>query len=150
MFKVMLHYFCTLQVKASNIAYLEKIANPITRAVQNFFFLMAVTVITSSLLISQFFIYFLLISYFLDFIYFFRERRREGERDRNINVWLLLVCPLLGTWPITQAYALTGNQTGDPFFCRPMLNRHSLSYTSQSLFLVNYLFNELEHHLHHK
>ena len=127
MFKVMLHYFCTLQVKASNIAYLEKIANPITRAVQNFFFLMAVTVITSSLLISQFFIYFLLISYFLDFIYFFRERRREGERDRNINVWLLLVCPLLGTWPITQAYALTGNRTGDPFFRRPMLNRHSLS-----------------------
>ena len=36
-----------------------------------------------------------------DFIYlFFRERGREGERQRNINVCLPLLCPLLGgTWP---------------------------------------------------
>ena len=30
------------------------------------------------------------------------------------NVWLPLICPLLGTWPSAQAYALTGNRTSDP------------------------------------
>ena len=33
----------------------------------------------------------------------------EKERDRNINVWLRLMHPLLGTWPATQACALTGD-----------------------------------------
>ena len=33
------------------------------------------------------------------FIYLFLERgeEKEKERERNINVWLPLVCPLLGT-----------------------------------------------------
>ena len=41
-------------------------------------------------------------------IYLFLESRegREKERARNINVWLTLVCPLLGTWPAAQARAL--------------------------------------------
>ena len=41
---------------------------------------------------------------FLDFIYLFLERRgrREKERKRNMDVWLYLTCPLLGTWPATQ------------------------------------------------
>ena len=46
-----------------------------------------------------------------DFIYLFLESR-EGkveERERNINVWLPLTRPLLGTWPATQACALTGD-----------------------------------------
>ena len=47
---------------------------------------------------------------FLKFYYnlfVFIERGGEREREeRNINVWLLLVSPLLGTWPTTQAYAL--------------------------------------------
>ena len=38
-----------------------------------------------------------------------RAERREKERERNINLWLLLALPLLGTWPTTQAPALTGN-----------------------------------------
>ena len=38
-----------------------------------------------------------------DFIYFQRGEGREKERERNINVWLPLTCPLLGTWPATQA-----------------------------------------------
>ena len=44
-----------------------------------------------------------------DFIYLFLERgeRREKERERNINVWLPLTYPLLGTRPTTQACALT-------------------------------------------
>ena len=43
-----------------------------------------------------------------DFIYLFLERGegRDEERERNINVWLPLTCPLLGTWPATQACAL--------------------------------------------
>ena len=47
-----------------------------------------------------------------DFIYLVLERGREGkekERERNINVWLPLACPLLGIWPATQACTLTGN-----------------------------------------
>ena len=51
-----------------------------------------------------------------DFIYLLLEKGegREKERERNINVWLPLMCPLLGTWPTTQACAPTGNRTGDP------------------------------------
>ena len=48
------------------------------------------------------------------FIFIDRREGKEKERERNINVWLLLGCPLLGTWPATQACALTGNGTGDP------------------------------------
>ena len=46
-----------------------------------------------------------------------------------LSVWLPLTHPLLGTWPATQASALTGNGTGDPLVHRPML--HLLSHTSQ-------------------
>ena len=48
--------------------------------------------------------------FFKDFIYLFLERgeEREKERERNIIVWLPLTCPLWGTWPTTQACALTG------------------------------------------
>ena len=74
---------------------------------------------------SSFFFLFLFI-YFLE-----REEGREKVRERNINVWLPLMRPLLVTWPATQAGALTRNQTRDPLVCRPMLN--SLSYTSQGL-----------------
>ena len=31
---------------------------------------------------------------------------REEEREGNTNVWFLLIHPLLGTWPATQACAL--------------------------------------------
>ena len=63
------------------------------------------------------------------YLFIFTERGREGERERNVNVWLSLMRPLLGTWPATQAYALTGNQTSNPLVHRPALN--SLSHTSQ-------------------
>ena len=43
-------------------------------------------------------------------------------------VWLPLSRPLLGTWPTTQARALTRNQTGDSLVCRPALD--PLSHTS--------------------
>ena len=52
------------------------------------------------------------------YLFIFRERGREGERERNINVWLSLMYPLLGTWPATQACALTGDGTGNPLVRR--------------------------------
>ena len=48
-------------------------------------------------------------------IFIFRNGEgKEKERERNINVWLPLACPTLGTWPATQACALIGNRTGNP------------------------------------
>ena len=63
------------------------------------------------------------------YLFIFRESGREGEKERNINVWLPLMHSQLGTWPATQTCALTGNWTSDPLVCRPVLN--PLSYTSQ-------------------
>ena len=54
---------------------------------------------------------------------------REGERERNINAWLPPTHPLLGTWPATQACALTGNRIDNLLFRRLALN--PLSHTSQ-------------------
>ena len=64
------------------------------------------------------------------YLFIFRERRREGEREGEKHQCVVaLACPSLGIWPATQACALTGYQTGDPLVCRPVLN--PLSYTSQ-------------------
>ena len=53
----------------------------------------------------------------------------EKERERNINAWLPLAHPLLGTWPATETCALTGNGTSDPLVRRPELS--VLNHTSQ-------------------
>ena len=68
--------------------------------------------------------------FFLRF-YLFLERGegREKERERNIDVWLPLAHLPLGTWPTTQACALTGNRTYNPLVRRQALN--PLGYTSQ-------------------
>ena len=42
---------------------------------------------------------------------------RDKERKRNINMCLLLACPLLWMWPATQACALTGTGTRDLLLC---------------------------------
>ena len=47
---------------------------------------------------------------------------------------LPLSCPLLGTWPATQTYALTRSRTRDPLVQRPALN--PLSHTSQGYFSI--------------
>ena len=57
-----------------------------------------------------------------------REGKREGEKYQCVVASHAL---LLGTWPATQACALTGNQTSNPLVQRPVLN--PLSYTSQGL-----------------
>ena len=51
---------------------------------------------------------FLVISLSLTFLNFFREGRRKGERERNID-WFPLTFPQLGTWPTAQACAVTGS-----------------------------------------
>ena len=77
-------------------------------------------------------------NFVLNFIYSIIFREREGGKkrgrktsmcERNISVWLPLAHPLLGTWPETQAWALTGNQTNKLLVYRLMLN--PLSHTSQ-------------------
>ena len=81
------------------------------------------------------------------FIYLFiREKGREGEREaEKHNVWLPLMCPLLETWPATQACALTGNRTAHPLIHRPALNQHQPGWFSWNYFwmtkysLVNFL-----------
>ena len=72
-----------------------------------------------------------------DFTYLFLEigEGREKERESNIDQ-LPLTWPQLGTWPTTQACALTRNQTSDLSICRLMLN--PLSHTSQG---INVYFN---------
>ena len=65
---------------------------------------------------------------FLNIILFF-ERKEGKEKERETSVWLSLACPLLVTWPTTQACALTGNRTGDPWVRRLVLS--PLSHASQ-------------------
>ena len=74
------------------------------------------------------------LSFLKDFIYLFLDRGegREKERERNINVWLPLTRPLLGTWPTTHTCVLTGNRASNPLVCRPVLN--PLIHTSQGLY----------------
>ena len=85
-------------------------------------------------MVSRISYYIFFLKYFLKRFYLFIQRRREGQRERNINVWLSFECPLLGTWPTTQACALTGNPTGHPLVHRPALN--PLSHTSQGYFYI--------------
>ena len=80
---------------------------------------------------------FLFIKRFYLFLFLEGGEGRQKERERNINMWnidlLPLTCPQLRTWPTTQAYALTGNRSGNLFVHRLVLN--PLSHTSQGSFL---------------
>ena len=69
------------------------------------------------------------------YLFIFRERRREGEREgeKHQCVVASLVRPLLGTWPETQACALTRNWTHDPLVHRSVLN--PLNHTSQGSYV---------------
>ena len=79
--------------------------------------------------------------FFFNFIYLFLERG-EGkgkERERNINVWLPLACSLLGTWPATQACALTGNRTSNPLVHRTTLSPLSQTRQGSGSLIILYL-----------
>ena len=72
-----------------------------------------------------------MISHKLNFILFFKRFYLFYflERERNINVWLLLAHSSLGTWPATQACALDWESNR-----RPLDSQAStlpLSHTSQ-------------------
>ena len=67
------------------------------------------------------------------YLFVFRKRGREGETSM---CGCLSHTPHWGTWPATQACALTGNRTSNPLVCRAALNL--LSYNIQSLFLTLY------------
>ena len=58
------------------------------------------------------------------YLFIFRGERREKHRERNFNEWLSLALPLLGTWPATEACALSRNQNSEPLLHRPELNPH--------------------------
>ena len=63
-----------------------------------------------------------------------------------MNIWLPLTLPQLGTWPATQACALTGNQTGDPLVHRLVLN--PLSHTSWGQFLTVFHHSQKKSRIH--
>ena len=72
--------------------------------------------------------------------FIFRERGREGEREGNVHVWLPLKHPLLGTWPTTQACALTRNRTSNPLVCSPHSIHWVTAVRAGTDFLIDTLF----------
>ena len=74
----------------------------------------------------KFFFSSLVLFFFFLRLYSFLERgkEKENERERTINVQLPPVYPAPGTWPTTQACALTRNQTSDPLVCSLCSIRH--------------------------
>ena len=70
----------------------------------------------------------LFIAFFFKILFIFIEGKGGRKRERSITVWLPLTCPALGTWPATQACALTRNRTGDPLVGTLAFN--PLSHTS--------------------
>ena len=89
--------------------------------------------------VTLFFFFFFF--FFLRFLFTYLEsgEGNEKERKRNINVWLPLTCPQLGTWPATQACDPIWNQTSNPLVRRPAHN--PLSYTSQGNSLLYFPHN---------
>ena len=64
------------------------------------------------------------------YLFILRETGKEGKGEGEKHQCVVAShVPQLGTWPITQVYALTRNQTDEPLVCRQALN--PLSHTSQ-------------------
>ena len=74
--------------------------------------------------------------FFKTYLFLARGEGREKERERNSNVWLPLTCPPLGTWPTTQACALTGNWTSNPLVRSPCLGKRELSSLSKVILVL--------------
>ena len=82
--------------------------------------------------------------YFLRVLFTFRQRGREGKRERNINVenicHLSLAHAPTRDLALIQACVLNRNQTGDLLLCGTTLSQ--LSHTSEGqdvLFVVQYI-----------
>ena len=67
--------------------------------------------------------------------------------ERNISVWLPLEHPQLGTWPATQAYALTGNRTGNLWFTGLNPLRHTSQGSLSPFHLIFFWSFDLFFHL---
>ena len=77
------------------------------------------------------------------------ERGEEREKGRETSMCgCLSHTPPLGTWPATQACALTGNWTGDTLVCRLALNPLIHNSQSQKHFLHAHCFHNLWHILY--
>ena len=76
------------------------------------------------------------------FIYLFSERPEGREKERETLMceryidWLSLAHPQQGTWPATQACALTGNRTRDPLVRRLELSPRSHSSQAEPCSLM--------------
>ena len=68
-------------------------------------------------------------SFFEKSIYFLERVRVEEREVEKHKCVVASHMPTLGTWPTTQACAMTGNRTSYPLVHRPALN--PLSHTSQ-------------------
>ena len=68
----------------------------------------------------------------LKILFIQREGKGRRKRGRETSMCGCLLCPPLGTWPVTKACALTGDRTSNPLVCRLMLNPQS--HTSQGSF----------------
>ena len=53
------------------------------------------------------------------YLFIYLEGKGGGKKEGKISVWLPLLWPSLGTWPATQARALTRSQTSDPLVHSP-------------------------------
>ena len=91
---------------------------------------------------------------FFSYLFIFRDRGREGVRGRETLMWekkhrLAASCRThLGTWPATQACALTRKWTSSPLVCKS--NTNPLSPTSQgkyTVFNLSFLL-DVQHCLH--
>ena len=81
---------------------------------------------------------FLFLKKYFIYLFLYRGEGRDKERERNINVWLPLMWPPLGTWPATQACALTGNWTSGSLVHSP----HSIHWATPArarCFLMYYI-----------
>ena len=62
------------------------------------------------------------------------------KSEKNLNVLLPLICPLLGTWPATQACALPGNWTGETLW---LAGQHSIHWATPARVLLCFSFHAL-------
>ena len=77
---------------------------------------------------------------FLRLLFFLQRGQERGKGRETSMCGCLSRTPALGTWPATQAHALTGNQTSNPLVRRPALIHWATPAREQPLFLKSVLF----------
>ena len=83
--------------------------------------------------------------FFKDFyLFIFRQRGREGEREREKHPRVVASCaPPTGDLATTLACALIGNRTSDPLIRKPALN-HLISPTpARAQILIIFIHNNV-------